>query len=143
MNKKKERMMAAVEQQKKGLMMSAMMTKNSKTAKKTVCISESLETWFKINGVKEKETETSSCKLRAKEPEEQRVDKSVLDSISKTLQEKGIKLNKREEMKMIKKLAHWNQLQEMLENNKEMLDKFPKVNSQTQINSLSWLTNQL
>ena len=113
----------------KGLMLSAMVMKSSDVAEKIVCEPKSLEAWKKINNVEsEKKTKKRKASfLDVEEPEVKSVSKTVLKEKAKDLKKEGIKLNKREEKKAIKKLAHWDKVQKKLEDNKELLEQFPKV----------------
>ena len=114
----------------KGLMLSALSAKKNEVAEKIVCEPKSLEVWKKINRVSDekKEKKKSSC-IDVKEPEEKRVNNTVMKTKAKELKKEGIKLNKKEEKKKIKKLAHWDKLQEKLNGMKEVLKQFPKVYS--------------
>ena len=109
-------------------MLSAIVAKKSDVAETIVCEPKSLEAWKKINNVTEekKDVKKSSC-LEVKEPEEKRVNNTVVREKTKELQKEGIKLNKREEKKAIKKLAHWDKVQEKLEGMRAVLEQFPKV----------------
>ena len=113
----------------KGLMLSAIVAKSSEVAEKIICEPKSLENWKKINGVetkKKSKKKKSSC-VDVKEPEAKSVSKTVLNEKAKELKKEGIKLNKREEIKAIKKLAHWDNYQKEVEDNKALLQQFPKV----------------
>ena len=114
----------------KGLMLSAISAKKSEVAEKIVCEPKSLEVWKKINHVSDEKNEMKkdSC-IDVKEPEETRVNNTVMKTKAKELKKEGIKLSKSEEKKEIKKLAHWDKLQEKLDGMKEVLKQFPKVYS--------------